>query len=184
MNKALIIVDVQKDFCKDGSLEVEKAGEIIPIINFMMQDKKYDVVVATQDWHPKEHCSFKSSGGQWPEHCVMNQRGSELHDGLNKDMIRFLIKKGMNSGVDSYSGFFDNGYKRGTSLESILRKLVIEEVHIVGLATDYCVKYTAIDAMVLLGYKVEVHIAACRGINNESIKYAITQMRDLGIRIV
>lgn len=192
MCKALIIVDVQNDFCEGGSLAVPNSNEIIPVINKMIRNNDYDIVVATQDCHPKNHISFASSfhappftvvnhDMRWPDHCVKGTNGFLLHKDLLKERIGKCVTKGMDAGIDSYSGFFDNEYKNATGLEPILRTLSIGEVHIVGLATDYCVKHTAIDAAKLLGYKTEVWTDACRGVSEKTTREAILEMVDYKI---
>ena len=197
--KCLLIVDLQNDFCCGGALEVKDSDKIIPIINNLV--KKYednqDLIVATLDWHPSNHGSFASnSGGNigelgelngiaqiwWPNHCIENTFGSELHNNLKP--INNKIYKGRNPKYDSYSGFFDtNGTP--TKLNDLLKSNDIDTIDIVGLATDYCVKFTVIDAL-KLGYKVNLITSGCRGVNLSPTdsEVAIEDMKRLGAVIV
>src|SRR5215469_53153 len=178
--KALIIVDVQNDFLPGGALAVPDGDRVISVINELSQE--FDLVFTTQDWHPANHCSFAAShpgkkigdriliDGQeqilWPVHCVQNTYGAELAAGLHPKVISggVRISKGTDDRVDSYSGFFDNHRKRATGLEKLLRQHGADELTIVGLATDYCVKATVLDAREL-GFPVTVHQNACRAVN-------------------
>lgn len=177
--KALIIVDVQNDFCPEGRLAVKEGDQIVDPINQLMMKEKYDLIVATLDWHPKNHKSFASNNnaqvfsmgalnGQpqvmWPDHCVQNSVGAQLHPRLNTNQINHFITKGTNPEVDSYSGFFDNDKKSSTGLNDILLKYGVQEVDVVGLALDYCVKATAEDAK-KLGYKTNVLVDLTRAVN-------------------
>ena len=178
MKKALIIVDVQNDFCPGGSLAVENGFDIIPVINKLQSDVDFDLIVATQDWHPTNHGCFASvqnapvfsmgnlSGMDqvmWPDHCVQGTLGAEFQKDLNLLKIRKVFKKGMDPSVDSYSGFCDNGGKNSTGLSTFLKMNDIEETYVCGLATDYCVKFTAIDS-VKEGFKTSIIIDASAGI--------------------
>ena len=180
MNKALIIVDVQNDFVT-GSLAVPWAREIIPIISWIVKNANYKLKVATLDWHPENHISFK----QWPKHCVQNSAGSSLaldHDLLTTDLR--LVFKGTDINVDSYSGFFDNNHEHATLLETKIKTdFTIDELDIVGIATDYCVKFTALDA-IKLGYKVNVLSFACRGVTPETTEVAIEEMKSCNINVL
>jgi nicotinamidase/pyrazinamidase len=178
--KALIIVDVQNDFLPGGALAVPEGDQVIPVINDLSLE--FDLVFTTQDWHPANHCSFAAShpnkkigdriliDGQeqilWPVHCVQNTYGAELAPGLHPKVISggVHISKGIGERVDSYSGFFENQRKRATGLEELLRRHRADDLTIVGLATDYCVKATAIDAREL-GFNVTVVADACRAVN-------------------
>ena len=178
--KALIIVDVQNDFLPGGALAVPDGDQVIPVINQLSQD--FDLVFTTQDWHPANHCSFAASypdkkigdriliEGQeqilWPVHCVQNTHGAELAAGLNPKVISggVHISKGTDELVDSYSGFFENRRLHATGLEALLRRHHADDLSIVGLATDYCVKATVIDAREL-GFPVTVVPEACRAVN-------------------
>lgn len=163
MNKALLIVDIQNDFCQGGGLEVKSANKIIPTVNNLIKlfTSNKELIIATKDWHPDSHQSFAVNSGElyglaqvfWPVHCVQNSKGSEFHpDLINVDNIVF---KGMNESIDSYSAFFDNGKKTKTNLDTVLKNNNIQILYIVGLATNYCVKFTALDAAEL-GYKVKL----------------------------
>lgn len=181
--KALIVVDVQNDFCQGGALEVKNASEIIPVINNLITlFKKYkQFVVATKDWHPKDHKSFAVNSNRsvgelgelnglpqifWPEHCVENTFGAELHADLQ--YIEKIVLKGTDPNIDSYSAFFDNGKKKKTKLGNFLRKKGVSEIFVVGLATDYCVKYTVLDA-IDLDFRVNIIEDGCRGVNLQEI---------------
>ncbi|HEX5168075.1 MAG TPA: bifunctional nicotinamidase/pyrazinamidase [Cyclobacteriaceae bacterium] len=159
--RALIVVDIQNDFTAGGSLAVPGGEEIIPLTNELQG--YFDLVVATQDWHPKDHQSFASNhpGRKpfdvlklndihqvlWPDHCVQGTHGAAFHDKLNMEHVAAIFRKGMNPEIDSYSGFFDNGHLQNTGLAGYLRDRKVEEVFVCGLAGDYCVYYTAIDAL-------------------------------------
>src|SRR5688572_26357183 len=176
--KALIIVDVQNDFCPGGALAVGEGDAIVPVINRVQG--KFDLVVATQDWHPPDHASFASNhtnrtvgeliniNGQpqvlWPDHCVQGTTGAQLRANLEQSKIAKVFQKGQNREVDSYSGFFDNGHQIATGLGDYLNEARVDEVYICGLATDYCVKFTALDAR-MLGFETVLIADACRGVN-------------------
>jgi nicotinamidase/pyrazinamidase len=172
---ALLIIDVQNDFCEGGSLAVSGASSIIDVINRMME--RFDCIIASKDWHPKDHCSFDT----WPVHCVQNTHGSELHPGLDSKKITKIIEKGLDSKIDSYSAFLDNDRISKTELEDYLRAKKITDLYICGLATDYCVKFTAIDAL-NLGFNVWLIQNACKGIADEV--GAIVEMRNAGAGIM
>lgn len=176
--KALIIVDMQNDFCPGGALEVKDGDKIIEPINALMM--RFDLVVATQDWHPRDHNSFTSNypgkrpfdvielGGVrqtlWPAHCIQGEWGAELRDDLHKNPIRAIFRKGMDPKVDSYSGFRDNLKETITGLDGYLRSFGVRDIYIVGLATDYCVYFTAMDGLEL-GYNVWIILDATKGID-------------------
>lgn len=179
MKKALIIVDVQNDFCEGGALAVLGGNSIVKPINEIMNN--YELVVATQDSHPEGHESFKEL---WPVHCVKGTHGEAFHKDLNLKGIDKVFKKGENLEVDSYSGFFDNNKEFKTGLDSFLKKHNIEEVDVVGLALDYCVKFTALDA-VDLGFKTNVIATLTKAVNineNDGAK-AVQEMKSKGINI-
>ncbi|HMA65045.1 MAG: bifunctional nicotinamidase/pyrazinamidase [Fibrobacterota bacterium] len=179
---ALIIVDVQYDFLPGGALAVADGDAIISIINSIRD--RFDMTLFTQDYHPVNHCSFKVNGGIWPVHCVEATHGATIHtDLLRKNDI--IVKKGVNTTIDSYSGFYDNERKTKTDLDSILKQNNVDTVHICGLATDYCVKYTAIDA-VREGYKTILVKDACRGVNLNpgDVDNAIVEMQQHGVEIL
>lgn len=184
--KALILVDIQNDFCSGGSLEVPQANSIISKVNKLMNEGSYDLIIATLDWHPSNHSSFlinNPASGIWPVHCVQNSFGSELHADLNKN-IDYLVYKGMNPLIDSYSGFFDNDHKSETELNLILKNHKVIKVDIVGLALDYCVKATALDA-IKLGFNTSVILSATKAVNikpNDGAT-AIDEMIKAGVHI-
>jgi nicotinamidase/pyrazinamidase len=195
----LIIVDVQNDFCPGGALPVPEGDRVVPVINRLQG--AFDLVVATQDWHPATHGSFavnhpgRGPGEQvelaglpqilWPVHCVQGTPGAELHAGLERSRIARVFRKGTDPGIDSYSGFFDNGRHRATGLGEYLRGRGISEVYVCGLATDYCVKATALDA-VGLGFKTHFIEDACRGVELRpgDVRRAIDELRAQGVMIV
>ena len=198
MKTALLVIDVQNDFCPAGALEVAGGNEIIPYINEEMA--KYDCVVLTQDWHPKGHSSFATShegknplelikmpyGDQvlWPDHCVQGSKGAEFHPDLNIEQANAIIRKGSNPRIDSYSAFFENDRKTPTGLDGYLKSLEIEKINLVGLATDFCVNYSAQDAA-NLGYKVSVLEKMCRAIDlNGSLAAAKSEMQDCGVEFI
>ena len=179
MKKALIIVDVQNDFCEGGALAVPEANTIIPYINLLMEENEYDQIVLTQDWHPANHKSFASNNDKkvgesvelngnsqfmWPDHCVQGSFGAEFHKDLNVEKVTHIVQKGKNPEVDSYSGFQDNNQLVKTDLEDYLRFKDIELVEIVGLALDYCVKYTCIDAA-NAGFITCLHYKGTKAVN-------------------
>ncbi|MBV9875394.1 MAG: bifunctional nicotinamidase/pyrazinamidase [Verrucomicrobia bacterium] len=199
--KALIIVDVQNDFLPGGALAVAEGDLVVPVINQL--SREFDLVFTTQDWHPANHCSFAAShpgkkigdrilvGGQeqvlWPVHCVQNSFGAELAAGLNPQVISggVHISKGTDERVDSYSGFFENQRKRATGLNELLRQHGADDLTIVGLATDYCVKATVLDALEL-GFAVTVLTKACRAVNlsSDDGAKALAAMRTAGAKVV
>ena len=198
MKTALLVIDVQNDFCPAGALAVVGGNEIIPHINEEMA--KYDCVVLTQDWHPKGHSSFATShegknplelikmpyGDQvlWPDHCVQGSKGAEFHPDLNIEQANAIIRKGSNPRIDSYSAFFENDRKTPTGLDGYLKSLEIEKINLVGLATDFCVNYSAQDAA-NLGYKVSVLEKMCRAIDlNGSLAAAKSEMQDCGVEFI
>lgn len=196
--KTLIVVDVQNDFLPGGSLAVKDGGQIVPTINRLMD--KFDLVVATQDWHPAEHGSFASNhkgakpGDEielfgfdqilWPDHCIQNSYGADFSKELDISRLDHVIQKGTDILLDSYSGFFDNGKKKETGLDHYLRSKNVEIIFVVGLATDYCVKYTAFDAADL-GYRTFIIPDATRAVNLNKGDYekAIEEMVNKGIGI-
>lgn len=179
--RALLIVDVQNDFCPGGALPVPNGDEIVPVVNMLIaiaKDEKIPIF-ASRDWHPQNHCSFKKQGGPWPPHCVQSTVGAELHPELRLPLGRFtLISKGIEPNKDSYSAFGD------TELLEELKKRNIKELWICGLATDYCVKATALDAK-KLGFDVVVIENACAAVKmnpGDEIE-ALNEMLDAGIEI-
>ena len=195
---ALIVIDVQNDFCPGGSLAVADGDAILPRINAMM--RAFKNVVLTQDWHPANHSSFAANhpgaepfsmiempyGPQvlWPVHCVQGSRGAEFHADLNLDRADMILRKGYDPKIDSYSAFFENDRKTPTGLEGYLRARGLTDLTIAGLATDFCVAYSALDAA-RLGFAVTVDLGASRAIDlNGSLADAIGQMRAAGVRLV
>ena len=200
MKKALIIVDIQNDFCKGGSLEVTDGEKIIPYINHLMKTNNYDEIILTQDFHPAEHKSFAVNNGKsvgeiiqlngisqtmWPVHCVQGTSGVEFHPDLEQNKATYIIKKGMNPEIDSYSAFFDNQKLIDTGLSNYLKSKNIETVEIVGLALDYCVKYTCIDA-VLEGFKVVLHFKGTKAVNlhPDDAKNTIFELLEKGVSVI
>lgn len=175
--RALIIVDVQNDFCPGGALAVPKGDEVVPIINSLLDC--FDLVVLTQDWHPANHCSFKEQGGGWPQHCVQYTWGAQLHSGLEQQKCDPLhVCKGFMADEDAYSGL-----KGNLNLKKIFQERGVKQVFVCGLATDYCVKATAFDAK-KAGFETFVIIDACRGVNKQDSDKAVKEMRRAKIRIV
>ena len=198
MKTALLVIDVQNDFCPAGALEVAGGNEIIPYINQEMAI--HDCVVLTQDWHPKGHSSFASShegknpldlitmpyGDQvlWPDHCLQGSKGADFHPELNIKQANAIIRKGSNPLIDSYSAFFENDRKTPTGLDGYFKSLEIKKINLVGLATDFCVNYSAQDAA-NLGYKVSVLDKMCRAIDlNGSLAAAKSEMQDCGVEFI
>lgn len=197
MSNALIVIDVQNDFCPGGALAVAEGNQIVPGINTRMAD--FDAVILTQDWHPAGHSSFASShegkspfelidmpyGTQvlWPDHCIQGTEGAAFHADLDTagDLI---IRKGFRPGVDSYSAFFENDQTTPTGLEGYLKTRAISDLTIVGLALDFCVHFSAVDAA-RLGFQVTVDHALCRAIDMDgSLVTAETAMRDAGVTLI
>jgi nicotinamidase/pyrazinamidase len=197
MTHALIVIDVQNDFCPGGALAVPEGDVIVPAINTMMD--KFDAVILTQDWHPAGHSSFASShdgkapfetvqmsyGVQvlWPDHCVQGSDGAAFHPDLRTD-ADLIIRKGIRSAVDSYSAFFENDQTTPTGLEGYLRTRGITKLTMVGLATDFCVHFSAVDAA-RLGFDVTVDLSACRAIDMDgSLQAALDAMRNAGVNLI
>jgi nicotinamidase/pyrazinamidase len=174
---ALIIVDVQNDFCPGGALAVPCGDEVVPVINRLLEHRWLSV--ATMDWHPAEHSSFESHGGPWPRHCVQHTAGAELHPELDATKVQFIITKGSHPDHDAYSGF------HGTDLAKILRDRGIRRVVVCGIASDYCVRATAHDAL-LEGFEVLVLEDAIRGVEVHpgDCQRAIEELRQAGAGIV
>jgi nicotinamidase/pyrazinamidase len=197
MTHALIVIDVQNDFCPGGALAVPGGDEIVPGINALMRD--FDHVILTQDWHPAGHSSFASShsgkapyemvdmpyGPQvlWPDHCVQGTRGGAFHKDLDTDRAAIIQRKGMSPAIDSYSAFFENDRKTPTGLDGALKSLGITDLTLVGLATDFCVAYSALDAA-RLGFGVTLRPDLCRAIDLDgSLDKALDDMQTQGIVI-
>ena len=197
MTKALIVIDIQNDFCPGGALAVAGGDEIVPGVNALMAE--YPAVILTQDWHPAGHSSFASAhpgaapfsttempyGTQvlWPDHCVQGSTGAAFHAALDTDRAALIIRKGFNPAIDSYSAFFENDQTTPTGLEGYLRTRGITELTMVGLATDFCVNFSATDAA-RLGFSVTVRQDLCRGIDMEgSLDAALAGLREAGVAI-
>ncbi len=175
---ALVLVDIQNDFMPFGALPVAEGDAVVAIANALAT--RFDLVVATQDWHPASHGSFAVNhfghapgdvidlGGVsqvlWPSHCVQDTPGASFHSALDVGRVGHVVRKGADTGIDSYSGFFDNDHRTATGLEALLRSLQVRRVTVCGLATDYCVKFTALDA-VALGFGVSVVSDGCRAVD-------------------
>ena len=199
MKQALILVDIQYDFLPGGALAVKEGDQIIPIVNDLMSE--FTQIYATQDWHPQDHGSFAANHSDkrigeiidlnglpqvlWPVHCVQNSHGASLSDQLDLSRIDKIFQKGTDKTIDSYSGFFDNGKRKATGMGAFLKAQKIDTLTIVGLATDYCVKYTAMDA-VDLGFSVRLVLDASRGVELQEgdVSKAIQEMKAHGITIV
>jgi nicotinamidase/pyrazinamidase len=199
MMRVLLVVDVQNDFCPGGALPVPEGDRVVPVINRLLPH--FDLVVATQDWHPAEHRSFavhhpgRRPGETielaglaqvlWPVHCVQGTPGAEFHPDLDRSRIAEVVRKGTDREIDSYSGFFDNGHRRATGLERTLRDRGAKLLFVCGLATDYCVKYTALDAAAL-GFPTTLVSDACRGIDLTpgDVDRALAEMQSAGVRVV
>jgi nicotinamidase/pyrazinamidase len=195
--EALIVVDVQNDFCPGGALAVPGGDEIVPGINALMAE--FAAVILTQDWHPADHASFASQhagkapmeivempyGPQvlWPDHCVQGSPGAAFHSGLDTDRADLVLRKGFRRGIDSYSAFFENDRATPTGLEGYLATRGISRLTMVGLATDFCVSYSALDAA-RLGFAVTVRESLCRAIDLDgSLAAAREGMRAAGVRL-
>lgn len=197
-DEALIVIDVQNDFCPGGALAVAGGDQVVPLVNGVMDG--FATVVMTQDWHPANHTSFAANhpgaapfslvtmpyGPQvlWPVHCVQGTEGAAFHAGLRTDPAHLVIRKGFRPGIDSYSAFFENDRVTPTGLEGYLRARGVASVTLVGLATDFCVAYSALDAA-RLGFGVTVIEAACRAIDLDgSLAGARGKMMAAGVRLV
>jgi nicotinamidase/pyrazinamidase len=197
--KALIIVDLQNDFLPGGALPVPHGDEVIPLANELQ--RQFDLVVATKDWHPPDHASFaanhpgKKPGDRiildgieqilWPVHCVQNMPGAEFAHSFDTRRIAHVFHKGINPLIDSYSTFFDNAHRRHTGLAHYLEERSIKDIYLLGLALDYCVKYSVLDAR-QLGLNTYVIVDGCRGIELErgDIDQALEEMKRVGATIL
>jgi nicotinamidase/pyrazinamidase len=196
MSHALLIIDVQNDFCPGGALAVADGDDIVRGINAIMPE--YDAVILTQDWHPAGHSSFATTHGAdpmtltqmpygpqvlWPDHCIIGTNGAAFHSDLNVDAADMIIRKGYNPAIDSYSAFFENDHSTPTGLEGYLRTRGIDTLTLVGLATDFCVNYSAVDAA-KLGFNVTVRMNLCRAIDFDgSLDAAIAGMTQAGVSV-
>jgi nicotinamidase/pyrazinamidase len=197
--RALLLVDIQNDFLPGGALAARRGDEVIPVANRLAA--RFERLVATQDWHPPDHGSFAVNqpghepgdvidlGGLaqvlWPVHCVQGSEGARLADALDRSRIERVFRKGTEPGIDSYSGFFDNGHRKATGLGEHLRAQGVTDLYLVGIATDYCVKYTALDAR-QLGFRTVVVEDGCRGVEREpgDVDRALAEMRAAGVEVV
>ncbi|HYM60024.1 MAG TPA: bifunctional nicotinamidase/pyrazinamidase [Thermoanaerobaculia bacterium] len=199
MKSALVLVDLQYDFMPGGALAVSVGDRVVPVANEL--SAHFDLVVATQDWHPRDHGSFASNhagkkpgdmielGGVpqvlWPDHCVQGSPGAELHRDFDRRRVKQIFRKGTDREIDSYSGFYDNGHRKATGMGEFLKSEGVTDVYIAGLATDYCVKFTALDG-IRLGFRVHVIEDGCRGVNlspGDSVR-AIEELRGAGVEIL
>ena len=196
---ALLLIDIQNDFLPGGALAVPEGDAVIPVANRLLPH--FPLVVATQDWHPATHGSFavNHAGRQageiielgelpqvlWPAHCVQCTPGAELAPALDVARIMHIVRKGTDPAIDSYSGFFDNGHRQATGLEALLRAQGADTLYLLGLATDYCVKFTAFDAR-RLGFTTVLVLDGCRGVNLHpgDVEQAIEEMREAGVELV
>lgn len=200
MTKALLLIDIQNGFCPGGKLPVTEGDAVVPVANRLMASGVYDLVVASQDWHPANHGSFASQhpgkkafdmgelSGQpqvmWPDHCVQGTPDADFHPELDTSRIDFIQRKGENPAVDSYSAFRDNDRAALTGLAEWLKTRNVAELDIMGLATDYCVKFSALDAVDMLpGVKLRLIADGCRGIDPNGVEEAIKAMREAGVEI-
>ncbi len=197
--RALLAIDIQHDFLPDGALPAPGGDEVVPVTNRLVDS--FELVVASQDWHPPNHGSFASNHAGhdigeviefngldqilWPDHCVQGGEGAEFADGLDTDAFDHIVQKGTNPEIDSYSAFYDNDHRRATGLDDYLTDQGVEEVFLVGLATDYCVKFTALDAC-KLGYETWVVVDGCRGVENAmgDIDGAFADMQEAGAKLM
>jgi nicotinamidase/pyrazinamidase len=197
MSRALLVIDVQNDFCPGGTLAVPEGDQIVAGINALMEE--FSCVLLTQDWHPVGHSSMASShdrkapyemvdmpyGPQvlWPDHCVQGTKGAEFHSDLNTSRADLILRKGYNIAIDSYSAFFENDQTTPTGLDGYLKTRGITDLTMVGLATDFCVNYSAQDAA-KLGYQVTVRTDLCRAIDlNGSLDAAMAAMTEAGVTL-
>lgn len=191
--RVLIIVDIQIDFTTGGKLELPKGEDIIPVVNQIAD--RFDLIVATQDWHPQTHKSFASNhpGKKpfekimlhdleqvlWPDHCVQGSMGAQFHPELKMNKVEGIFRKGMDADIDSYSGFYDNGHKKTTGLTGYLKERGVQSVYVCGLAGDYCVFYTVKDAL-KEGFKTFLIEDATRSISSDDFEKAKHEIRGLG----
>lgn len=195
--KALLLIDIQNDFLPGGALAVPEGDQVLEVANQLQPH--FDLVVATQDWHPANHKSFASNheGSKpfeetvlqglpqtlWPDHCIQGSRGADFSEKLHMNQVEAIFRKGMDPEIDSYSGFFDNGHLKTTGLADYLRSKKVSQVFVAGLAGDYCVYFTAKDAL-LEGFKTFLIEDACRPISQEGFENAKADLRKLGGKII
>jgi len=202
MKTALLLIDLQNDFCPGGALAVQEGDATISVANQAIETCKSQgiAVVASQDWHPQAHGSFTVNANEepwtlgeldglpqvwWPVHCVQGQRGAEFHPQLDSQQFDHVVRKGQNVAIDSYSAFFDNAHRAATGLHQWLQEKQVQRLIVMGLATDYCVKFTVLDALEL-GYKVELLVEGCRGVNlnPQDSQQAIHEMQQAGAELI
>ena len=197
--RTLILVDIQNDFLPGGALAVPRGDEVVPVANRLQP--RFDLVVATQDWHPERHGSFASTrpGRKpidlaelaglpqvlWPDHCVQGTAGAAFAPRLEMNRVEAIVRKGTDPAIDSYSGFFDNGHRKSTGLGDYLKGRGATDVYVLGLATDYCVKFTALDAL-RLGFRVVLVEDGSRGVELRAgdVARAVEEMRNAGAEVV
>lgn len=201
MMKALLLIDIQNGFCPGGNLPVAEGDRIVPIANALIENGGYDLIVASQDWHPENHGSFASQHAgmkpfdmgelsgkpqvMWPDHCIQGSVDAQFHPDLNTESFDYVQQKGENPAVDSYSAFRDNDQAAVTGLADYLTRQGVTTLDVCGLATDYCVSFSVQDALEMLpGIKVRFIEDASRGIDPEGVKAAIATMRTKGADIV
>lgn len=198
---ALILVDIQNDFLPGGSLAVKDGDQVIPIVNKLSRSDAFELVVATQDWHPADHLSFASNHESkkpmetinldgldqilWPDHCVQGSEGADFSPKLDLNRVEAIFRKGMESRIDTYSGFYDNGHKKKTGLTGYLRDRGVKEVYIVGLAADVCVKFTVMDAL-KEDFTTYLFKDATRAVNAQEgdFEKALEEMQHQGAKII
>ncbi len=195
--KALLLIDIQNDFMPGGALAVPQGNEIVPLVNKLQE--KFDLVLATQDWHPAGHASFASSHKgknefefikldgleqvMWPEHCIQNTQGAEFHPELNTSGIEAIFRKGTNKKIDSYSGFYDNAHLKSTGLSGYLKEKEVEELYFAGLAAEYCVYFSIIDALGE-GFKSILIEDATRALNKDDYEKARIDILRKGGKVI
>ena len=193
----LLVIDVQNDFCSGGALAVAGGDDTVPVINRLQEH--FVNVVLTQDWHPAKHTSFASQHAKkkpfesfaaaygeqtlWPDHCVQGTTGAEFHTDLQRDHAQLVIRKGFRTAVDSYSAFFENDRRTPTGLIGYLRERGIDRVFLTGLATDVCVRFSAMDAR-NEGFDTVLALDACRGLSDDAVNSALTAMKEAGVRVI
>jgi nicotinamidase/pyrazinamidase len=199
--KALLLVDIQNGFCPGGNLAVSEGDAVVPVANRLIDSGYYDLIVASQDWHPANHGSFASQHAgkapfemgelsgkpqmMWPDHCVQGTPDADFHPDLKSDAIAYVQRKGENPSVDSYSAFRDNDQSAVTGLADYLKSKDVTQLDICGLATDYCVSFSVIDAVDMLpGVKVRFIENASRGISHEGVASAVEAMKAKGAKII
>lgn len=195
--KALLLIDIQNGFCRGGNLAVSDGDAVVPVANALIASGGYDCIVASQDWHPPGHGSFASAhpgknafemgelSGKpqvmWPDHCVQGTRDADFHPDLNTGAIDFVQRKGENPKIDSYSAFRDNDRNAVTGLDAYFRERKIDTLDVLGLATDFCVKFSVLDALDMLpGTTVRIVLDGCRGITPEGVEQALAEISAAG----